>query len=74
MTSENPGLAKPNGFLEPLPTLNLVGSVEKLDAGLRSLDHCEYNCCYFGESISDVIKTGLGYHYGAILRDSDSFL
>ena len=28
-------------LLEPLPTLNVVKSVEKLDAGLRSLDHCE---------------------------------
>lgn len=47
MTSEESALA--NGFLEPLPTLNLVGSIEKLDAGLRSLDHCEYYSCSFGE-------------------------
>ena len=29
------------GLLEPLPTLRVVKSVEKLDAGLRSLDHCK---------------------------------
>ena len=29
------------GLLQPLPTFNLVGSVERLDAGLRSLDHCK---------------------------------
>ena len=34
-------MAKPDGLLEPLPTLNVVKCVEKLDAGLRSLDHCE---------------------------------
>ncbi|KAK3172382.1 hypothetical protein OEA41_005703 [Lepraria neglecta] len=32
-------MAKPEGLLEPLPTLNVVKCVEKLDAGLRSLDH-----------------------------------
>lgn len=36
----NGAIAKPTGLLEPLPTLKLVPSVEKLDAGLRSLDHC----------------------------------
>ena len=36
------GSAKSGGLLEPLPTLKLVPEVEeKLDAGLRSLDHCE---------------------------------
>ena len=34
-------MVKPSRLMEPLPTLNLVPSVEKLDAGLRSLDHCE---------------------------------
>lgn len=34
-------MPKPEGLLEPLPTLNLVRGLEKLDAGLRSLDHCE---------------------------------
>ena len=41
MRAEKPSLAKSNGFLEPLPSFNLVESVEKLDAGLRSLDHCK---------------------------------
>ena len=27
-------------LLEPLPTFTLGKSVDKLDAGLRSLDHC----------------------------------
>ena len=27
-------------LLNPLPTITLVKSVDKLDAGLRSLDHC----------------------------------
>ena len=31
--------AKPGALLEPLPTLKLVP--EKLDAGLRSFDHCK---------------------------------
>ena len=34
-------MAKPESLLEPLPHLNLITNVEKLDAGLRSLDHCE---------------------------------
>ena len=34
-------MSKPESFLEPLPTLNVITNVEKLDAGLRSLDHCE---------------------------------
>ena len=34
-------MSKPDSLLEPLPTLNLVTNVEKLDAGLRGLDHCE---------------------------------
>ena len=34
-------MAKPEGLLGPLPTLNLIPSVDKLDAGLRSFDHCE---------------------------------
>ena len=41
MGGDDQSLAKPNGLLEPLPSFNLVESVEKLDAGLRSLDHCE---------------------------------
>ena len=36
-------MSKPESFLEPLPSLNVVPNVEKLDAGLRSLDHCESN-------------------------------
>ena len=32
--------SKPADLLEPLPTLKVVPGVEKLDAGLRSLDHC----------------------------------
>lgn len=39
-------MAKPESLLEPLPTLNMVKCVEKLDAGLRSLDHCEQLLCY----------------------------
>ncbi len=35
-------MSKPEGLLEPLPSLNVITSVEKLDAGLRSLDHCEF--------------------------------
>ena len=27
-------------LLDPLPTITLVKSIDKLDAGLRSLDHC----------------------------------
>jgi len=47
MGREKPPLAKPDGgLLEPLPTFNLVESVDKLDAGLRSLDHCEYNLAH----------------------------
>ena len=34
-------MLKPESLLEPLPTLNVVANVEKLDAGLRGLDHCE---------------------------------
>ena len=34
-------MSKPENFLEPLPSLTVVPNVEKLDAGLRSLDHCE---------------------------------
>ena len=41
MDGGKPSLAKPNGLLEPLPTFNLIPSVDKLDAGLRSLDHCK---------------------------------
>lgn len=37
-------ISKSDGLLEPLPTLRLVPTVEKLDAGLRSLDHCESSC------------------------------
>ena len=37
----NGTMAKPESLLEPLPHLNLITNVEKLDAGLRSLDHCE---------------------------------
>ncbi len=32
---------QPDSLLAPLPNLTLVQSVGKLDAGLRSLDHCE---------------------------------
>lgn len=40
--AENGGvLSRAEGILEPLPTLNLDKSEGKLDAGLRSLDHCE---------------------------------
>ena len=41
MVGEKSSLAQPNGLLEPLPTFNLIQSVDKLDAGLRSLDHCK---------------------------------
>ena len=34
-------MLKPESILEPLPSLNVVTNVEKLDAGLRGLDHCE---------------------------------
>lgn len=34
-------VSQPDSLLAPLPALTLVRSVEKLDAGLRSLDHCE---------------------------------
>ena len=34
-------MSKPESLLRPLPSLNVVTSVEKLDAGLRGLDHCE---------------------------------
>lgn len=39
-------MSKSENLLEPLPSLNVVTNVEKLDAGLRGLDHCElyYNC------------------------------
>ena len=33
-------MSKPQSVLEPLPGLNVTPNVEKLDAGLRSLDHC----------------------------------
>lgn len=35
-------MSKPESFLQPLPNLNVVTNVEKLDAGLRGLDHCEH--------------------------------
>ena len=31
-------------LLDPLPTITLGRSVDKLDAGLRSLDHCAQHC------------------------------
>lgn len=34
-------MSKPESILESLPSLNLITNVEKLDAGLRGLDHCE---------------------------------
>ena len=34
-------MSKSESMLEPLPSLNVITNVEKLDAGLRSLDHCE---------------------------------
>ena len=34
-------MSNPGSLLEPLPTLNVVTNVEKLDAGLRNLNHCE---------------------------------
>lgn len=34
-------MAKTESLREPLPSLNVIANVEKLDAGLRSLDHCE---------------------------------
>ena len=33
-------------YLEPLPSLKAAPSVERLDAGLRSLDHCTVPCYY----------------------------
>ena len=43
-------MPKPGALLEPLPTLKLVP--EKLDAGLRSLDHCEEQlCCTYSGAI-----------------------
>lgn len=42
----SPANSQPDGLLAPLPTLPLVQSVEKLDAGLRSLDHCEQFSSY----------------------------
>ena len=58
-TNEAPvGVApKPeNGLLEPLPSFKLVpgvdGKEQKLDAGLRNLDHCE------SESVPSVGKIG----------------
>ena len=41
MGKENGAMEGPHGLLEPLPPLTLVESVQKLDAGLRSLDHCK---------------------------------
>ena len=35
------GDSKPKALLEPLPSLNPAPNGEKLDAGLRSLDHCK---------------------------------
>ena len=34
-------MSKSESILEPLPSLNVITNVEKLDAGLRGLDHCE---------------------------------
>lgn len=34
-------MSKSESLLEPLATLNVATNVEKLDAGLRGLDHCE---------------------------------
>ena len=34
-------MSKPQSVLEPLPSLNVTPNVEKLDAGLRGLDHCK---------------------------------
>ena len=34
-------MSKPQSVQEPLPSLNVTPNVEKLDAGLRSLDHCK---------------------------------
>ena len=45
MTCDSPDgdrtMSKPESLLQPLPSLNVATSAEKLDAGLRSLDHCE---------------------------------
>jgi len=39
-------VSKSESLLAPLPTLTLATQcVEKLDAGLRSLDHCEQLLC-----------------------------
>ena len=35
------GEPKHKALLEPLPTLSSASNGEKLDAGLRSLDHCK---------------------------------
>ena len=46
MTSENleqeRAMSKSESVVKQLPSLSVVTNVEKLDAGLRSLDHCEY--------------------------------
>lgn len=40
------GSAKSKGLLQPLPSLKSVPGVdEKVDAGLRGLDHCERGLC-----------------------------
>lgn len=52
MASENEGvrdtLANSGRLLEPLPSLTSTPNLkeEKLDAGLRSLDHCELSRSY----------------------------
>ena len=34
-------MSKPESLVGPLLNLNVVTNVDKLDAGLRGLDHCE---------------------------------
>jgi hypothetical protein len=68
--------ARQEGLLEPLPTLKLVKSVEKLDAGLRSLDHCkQLPFGLLGSHRTDVKnQTERSYHYGATRLVNDSSL
>ena len=67
-------LAELPSLLEPLPTLALVP--EKLDAGLRSLDHCQQTiCCVHCRILLMLpIQIGQDYRYGVTIFANESFL
>jgi hypothetical protein len=65
---------QPDSLVAPLPNLTLVQSVGKLDAGLRSLDHCE-QLLFRPHDYASLIALQIGQncHYGATYLVSSSF-